>query len=292
MEARIRALAGRQYGHVTRAQLLDAGLGQAALEHRVHTRKLVPIYHGVYAVGAVRDDPPGRAAAAVLAGGPGALLSHASAAALWKITRRWPYTMEVMVLTDRRPPGIRTHRCRNLAGNDGRTQLGIRTTSAARALLDITPGLNDDEVARAVSDARINAHLKLGQLRDVLDRNPRHWGAKRLKPFVDRPNGPTRSEFERRFLKLTRTYGLPEPVLNTKLNGYEVDALFAVQRLIVELDGWDFHRDRRSFESDRERDAHQLAAGYRTLRITWERLCDEPHKEAERLLRILAMNGE
>jgi hypothetical protein len=271
---------------------LDLGLARGAIDGRIEVGRLVRVHQGVFAVGAVRDDPPARAAAAVLACGPGALLSHGSAAALWKIAQRWPYTMEVIVLTDRRPPGIRTHRCRNLAGNDRRTQLGIRTTSIARALLDITPGLNDDEVARAVSDARINAYLKLGQLRDVLDRNPRHWGTKRLRPFVDRPNGPTRSRFERRFLELTRTYGLPEPVLNTKVNGYEVDALFPAQRLIVELDGWDFHSDRASFKSDRERDAHQLAAGYRTLRITWERLCDELHKEAERLRRILAISGE
>ena len=53
--------------------------------------------------------------------------------------------------------------------------------------------------------------------------------------------------------------------------------------MIVELDGWAFHRDRVSFESDRNRDADTLAAGLVTVRITWERMTTEPQHEADRL---------
>ena len=71
------------------------------------------------------------------------------------------------------------------------------------------------------------------------------------------------------------------------MSGFEVDAYFPEQRLIVELDGGDFHRDRSVFESDRERDAVHLADGVPTLRITWDRLVDTPEREALRLRAIL-----
>lgn len=62
---------------------------------------------------------------------------------------------------------------------------------------------------------------------------------------------------------------------------------FPAERLIVELDGWDYHRDRHSFESDRDRDADTLAAGAATIRITWERMTHAPRREADRLQAIL-----
>jgi very-short-patch-repair endonuclease len=75
--------------------------------------------------------------------------------------------------------------------------------------------------------------------------------------------------------------------VNTRAVGYEVDALFRPERLIVELDGWDFHGTREAFESDRDRDAETLAAGFETVRITWERLKSDPEREAARLHAIL-----
>jgi very-short-patch-repair endonuclease len=73
----------------------------------------------------------------------------------------------------------------------------------------------------------------------------------------------------------------------THVAGYEVDALFVEERLIVELDSWDFHSDRDSFERDRDRDADTLAAGHETVRITWMRIEQRPAREADRLRQIL-----
>jgi hypothetical protein len=64
--------------------------------------------------------------------------------------------------------------------------------------------------------------------------------------------------------------------------------LFRAERLIVELDGWEYHGTREAFEDDRERDTDTLAAGFQTIRITWERLRDDPVKEADRLRAILS----
>jgi very-short-patch-repair endonuclease len=76
-------------------------------------------------------------------------------------------------------------------------------------------------------------------------------------------------------------------VLNTRLHGYEIDVLFPEERLIVELDGWDFHQTRDAFELDRERDAHALEQGLATVRVTKDRIDETPDREAARLHRIL-----
>jgi very-short-patch-repair endonuclease len=119
------------------------------------------------------------------------------------------------------------------------------------------------------------------------------WLQRRLdKAAVTRLLGyapePTRSEFEEAFQRFCRRFGLPKPETLATVYGYEVDALFAEQRLVVELDGWEFHSGRVAFASDRDRDADLLDFGYETVRITWERLHETPEREAARLKRILS----
>ena len=96
--------------------------------------------------------------------------------------------------------------------------------------------------------------------------------------MLHQPGGPrrTRSWGERRLLALVRQAGLPVPMTNRMLNGHEVDAVWADHRLIVEIDGYDFHGGRRAFETDRARDAAHVAAGYRVIRFTANQLRDEP----------------
>ena len=142
---------------------------------------------------------------------------------------------------------------------------------------------------RFINDGRRSGLITIDALDDVVRRFPLHPGAPLLREHLRNPTGPTRSEFEDAFLEFCRRFGLPTPKVNTTAAGFEVDAYFADERLIVELDGWDFHHDRGAFESDRERDATMLALGIATVRITWDRLTGEPEKEAERLLKILRM---
>jgi hypothetical protein len=286
-EQRVAALAGRQRGYVTRQQLLDLGLSRDAVTYRLRKGGLIRVHAGVYAVGHLPATGADRAYAAVLACGPGAVLSHGTAGCLWGLDKRWRTPIEVIVKTARRRPGIRTHRA-TLTRRDVRRHNGIRVTSPARTLLDIAPRLTEKALRRAVSDLRIARHLRLADLADLLTRCPNTHGAALLKPFVDVPRGPTRSELEDAFGDLSARFGLPRAELNTRAAGFEVDALFEAERLIVELDGWDFHGSREAFESDRDRDADTLAAGFETVRITWERLKGDPEKEAARLHAILA----
>jgi hypothetical protein len=285
-DARIADLAQGQRGYAARPQLLALGEKPAAIDYRVKVGRLIPDFAGVYAVGHLPMDPLDRAYGAVLACGDGAVLSHESAATLWGIYRRWRMPFHVTASSRRRRDGIVAHRDR-LHPHDRTRQLGLPVTSPARTVLDIAPDLTDKALARAVNDLLRQGYLNRSDLVELLVRCPRHPGARRLRPFAHSEQGPTASEFEDAFNAFAERYGLPVPLVNTKLHGFEVDAYFPEERVVVELDGWEFHSSRHSFISDRDRDATLLALGIVTVRITWERLIETPEREARRLLRIL-----
>ena len=285
-ELRLTSLAGRQRGYVKREQLLASGFGPGAIKYRVARGTLIPVYTGVYAVGHVPTSALDRAFAATLACSPHAALSHGTAASLWGIDRRWRTPFEITVPAARRRPGIRIHRAK-LHHRDIRLHDGIRVTSPARTILDISPRLTDKALTRAVNDLRIAGYLRPIDLNDLLRRHPTHQGAPRLRALADPRQGPTRSELEDAFQDLSVRFGLPPALINTTVAGYEVDALFPEEKVIVELDGYDFHRTKESFERDRERDATTLHYGFVTVRLTWERVTTTPEKEADRLLEIL-----
>ena len=243
--------------------------------------RLVRVHAGVYAVGHAQHSPHALAAAAVLACGDRAVLSHDSAAALWGI-RTWPRTPEVTCALEKRRPGIHTHRTQTLITQDVRRHRNIRVTSPSRTILDIEGRLTDAQLARAVNELRLADHLGATELRRLLT------ASRRVKALVDPDDHPTRSPAEDLFLAFCRRYGLPVPRLNVTLFGHEVDALFEDEKLIVEIDGWRFHRDQQSFEADRDRDATAIEHGFASYRITQTRLTRNPEPEAKRLTRTLA----
>jgi hypothetical protein len=267
----IATLAAPQLGNVTRAQLLGLGVPGSTVDGWIAAGKLVPIHTGVYAVGYRRLDPQARAMAAVLACGPGALLSHESAAALWG-WRRWPRTNEVTVTRDRRPRGIRTHRSATLRPGDRDRQLGVPVTVTERTIRDLGPRLTAAQRRRIVSDARFERRLDDGAVARLLGHGP----------------APTRSLLQDRFQTVViDAMGLPQPLTDTIVDGFEVDVAWPDHRLVVELDGWEAHGGRHAFAADRERDTALAASGWLVVRVTWERLRDDPRREGERLRRIL-----
>jgi very-short-patch-repair endonuclease len=288
VETVIAELAGRQRGYVTRRQLLDVGVGSKAIDYRIKVGRLIPVYTGVYAVGHVPSLPQDRAVGALLACGRSAVLSHGSAATLWRVFRRWDLPFAVTVPTARRRSGVRVHRA-SLARADVSTQLGVRVTSPARTLLDIAPRITEKTLTRAVNELRFARHLHIEQLADLLLRCPRHPGARRLIPFVETADNATRSKFERDFLAFTERFGLPRPRVNVRVAGREVDAYFPEERVIVELDGYEFHSSKDRFRSDRDNDADALTLDIVTVRVTTDRLERTPENEARRLHRILEL---
>jgi len=284
----IAVVAGRQFGYITREQLYGLGLSRRAVEVRIAAGRLIPVYRGVYAVGHVNITPLGRATAAVLACGGRAALSHGSAASLWGFNKYWDMPFEVTTPTVHIHKGIKVHRSRTLMRRDITWQLGVRVTTGERTALDIAPRLTERRLTRVVNDGRRAGHIHLDSLADVLARNPNHPGTKRLLRFIERPNkAPTNSPLEDDFEAFARRHGLPEPVTNTYLFGYEIDVLYPAERVIVEIDGYEFHSDRDSFGRDRNRDTIMLVAGYVTVRITEDRMKQNPEQEARQINTIL-----
>jgi hypothetical protein len=274
-------IADRQYGHVTRQQLLDLGLPSQTIVRWLGNRRLIQVHTGVYAVGHQQRTAVAKAMAAVLACGDQALLSHDSAAALWGV-RTWPAQPEVTAPHDRRRPGIRTHRTETLTRKDIRRHHNIRVTSPSRTMLDIQTRLTDKQLVRAVNELRLQKHLGGTELARLLETSTR------IANLIDPTQNPTRSGKEDEFVAFCKTHGLPTPGTNVKLFGKEVDALFEAEKVIVEIDDWSTHGSHKSFESDRKRDAVAAEHGYLTVRVTSASGGDDPHREAESLSRTLA----
>ncbi|MCW3067102.1 MAG: hypothetical protein JWN32_4274 [Solirubrobacterales bacterium] len=195
--------------------------------------------------------------------------------------------VEVSAAGRHRHDGVRAHRTRTLAHRDVTRHYGIPVTTPARTLLDLADVLDDAALARAVNDARLEAQLKLDHLAAQLTRSPGRRATRRLRPFVENADAPTRSTFEDAFLAFTERYGIPRPEVNQQVDGYEVDMLWREQHLVVELDSRTYHDTPGAFEDDRRRDADLLAAGFPVMRLTWRRFLSRPAGEAARLQALL-----
>ncbi len=263
----IAALAAQQRGLVTRKQLLAAGIPERSVSRRLAAGRLHRLHRGVYLVGHPVPPPLALELAALLACGPTAVLSHRTAAVLWRFLPSWAGPVEV-IAPDRRcrpRPGLKPHAAK-LQRPEITTRQALRITTPARTLADLASVLDPTELERATNEAEV-----LGL---VEGRSARA--------------GVTRSEAERRLLALLRRAGLPPTATNTRIAGQEVDVLYAEARLVVEMDGYAFHRTRAAFERDRRRDAELAAAGFRVVRVTWRALTTEPEALIARLAGALA----
>jgi very-short-patch-repair endonuclease len=229
--------------------------------------------------------------AAVLACGEEALLSNRDGAALWGLLPIVGTRVEVTVAGKLRArKGIVLHQVRALHPADRATREGIPVTSLARTLLDIAETEPERTFRQAWDQAERLRRLDLRAVAETCRRSPGRHGLKPLGALVadhTRYTPETKRELEALFFEFCREQHLPLPACNAMVEGFEVDALWPAQRLIVELDSWEFHGNRKAFERDRERDAVLQAAGYRVIRITWRRLVEEPAAVAALLRTML-----
>jgi hypothetical protein len=286
-------LAGRQWGVVSLAQLQAVGIGRSGVTRRVQAGRLRRVHRSVYAVGGAVLPREGRWLAAVMAAGPGAVLSHVSAAVHWNLLNYEPPRPEVTAPASRRgAPGIRLHRSHSLDAQDTTNHGGIPTTTVHRTLLDIAAQVPQHHLERALAQAERLQLYDHKAIEAVIHRANGHRGTKTLSKAIAADPQFTRGELEARMRKLVRDHGLPRPSFNVSLDapdhpGLEVDCYFPTHRLVVETDGWDTHRTRQAFEDDRAKDAALLAAGYRVVRFTWRQLRYDPQTVADRLTAIL-----
>jgi Transcriptional regulator, AbiEi antitoxin len=283
-DAAVSRIAKRQHRNITRNQLLSIGISATAVRNRLKIGLLhrTP-FPGVYTVGTPAVTPHERAYAAILAGGPTAVLSHEPAMVLHNIWHRWPRHPEITITKgDRRPKNVTVHRCRTLTHRDRTRQYGIPVTSPARTLYDMEPRLTDSQLTRAVNSALHEQILRKNDLAEFLGRHPND----RLAYFITAD--PSLSTAEDEFLPFCDEYGIPRPSMGYGLRGRTVDAIWLPEGLIAELDGWGSHNTEHDFEVDRDRDADNLTAEYPTIRITRRRFKREPARIAQQIKTILA----
>jgi very-short-patch-repair endonuclease len=257
---------------------------------RARAGRLHRIHQGVYAVGHSGLAQEGRWMAAVLACGGrtavdggnektaldrwGAALSHRSAAALWGLLPPTDFgPVDVSVAADsgrRRRQGIRLHRCLALSPASVTLNKGIPVTSAARTIVDLRRCASMKSRQGTVSQAELRRAIRQADLLGL-----------QIGSEVNRDR--TRSELEFLFLRLCRQHSLTMPEVNVRLGSLTVDFLWRGQRLIVETDGYRYHRGRASFEHDRNRDLTLKTMNYEVIRLSHAQIVDNP----ERIVRVL-----
>jgi very-short-patch-repair endonuclease len=271
-------IAASRHGVVTTAGLIAAGFGRGAIARRVADGRLRILHRGVFLVGPLKGERTD-AIAAVLACGAIAVVSHHAAAAIWGFRAAWHGPIDVTTTRQLRPrQGIRIHRARHIDPRDVTSRDGIPLTTPARTLLDLAGHLDRRTLARAIEEAQVQRLTTHAELAALQARSSGRRGARALNDALAQAHEPamTRSEAEAELLRLIRAARLPQPETNVCIAGYEVDFLWRAERLVVEVDGFAYHRTREAFERDRRKDADLQARGLRTTRVTYRQIQREP----------------
>lgn len=288
-DVRVAAIAGRQWGVVSVAELRGCGLSDDAIATRVRNGGLHPLHRRVYAVGHANPPLEGRFLAAVKACAPTGVLSHFSAATAWGMVEWDGRLPEVTVLRSRTPrhPNLRAHRTACLDERDVRWWNGMPITSPARTIIDVAAQLRERRLRRAVRQAQSLRLVSLEELAGALRRYRRRPGVRRLARIIATGPAPTRSILEDVVLEMMLDGGLEHPQVNAPLviDGRTVipDFRWPRQRLVVEADGAAWHAHKLAREEDAERQALLEAHGERVVRVTWDQVVT---RTAETLARL------
>lgn len=289
------AIASRQNGVVSHEQLVWAGINADMITRLIRRGFLHRLHRGVYAVGHVALPQFGREQAALLACGEDSVLSGRSALYLWGIRDAGPPDVEVTVAGRhcRKRRGIRLHLVHALDPREVRRRHGLQVTSPAWALIELAAVADLDELGDAVAQARVKRLLRAGELEAAASRGGRRAGAAAMRAFLRAETEPaiTRSRVERDFRRLFRAARLPQPKVNARVAGYEVDFLWPEQRVVLEVDSYTFHGHRRAFERDRGKTMALEDAGYHVIRVTPRQLLEEPYWVIAHVARALERYG-
>lgn len=282
-------LVASQHGVVSREQLVSLGFTPRAIDHRIARDRLRRVRRGVYVVGRPELSLEGQWMAAVLSCGPGAALSHESAAALWGI-RNQERAIEVSITrqSDLRRPGIVIHR-RSTPPTGAIVRFRrIPLTQPALTLVDLAARITQREVEAAVNEADKLDLIDPESLRLALPSLEGVPGVAVVRRVLDRKTFTlTDSELERRFLAVVRQAGLPAPRTRQWISGFRVDFFWPELGLVVETDGLRYHRTPTQQAKDRRRDQAHAAEGLCSLRFTHAQVASEP-RHVEHILQVVA----
>lgn len=272
----LQTIVAKQHGVVSIRQLKSLGVTPDAIRHQLSRGDLRRIHRGVYAVGLTQLTELGEFAAAILACGHGAVLSHRSAAILWELHEATAGVIDVTVpgRRVRSRDRIRVHSSSTCGAGDRRMRKGLPVTSPSLTVLDLAP-VNIRLAESALNEALLHRLTSEPEMRSLLERIPGHRGAAGMRRLLDASGGGfSRQAGEKAMTKLIRAAGLPKPLRNRRAHGFELDYFWPDLRLNIELDGYQWHSTRARLNSDRNRDADLVAHGVQVLRISYDQLED------------------
>ncbi len=274
---------------LSREQLLGLGFTAEAIKHRVATGRLHPLMRGVYAVGRREVGQEGRWTAAVLVCGEGAVLSHRSAAALYGIgtERLWERRQGTRIgLIELSAPhsvskreGIKVRRRQALRPERLTTHRAIPVTAITQTLVDLATLEPPNRIERAVNEADKHDHIDPESLRRAIEGHPGEPGVRALRAVLDKDTFLlSDDELELLFHPLVWEAGLPLPESKVEVNEFEVDFHWPALGLVVETDGWRYHRTPAAQTRDALRDQVHTASGLTPLRFShWQVKHDPAH---------------
>jgi very-short-patch-repair endonuclease len=273
------------------SQLLALGITRGSYEHRVGSGALRRVFPSVLCLVDPLLEPWAVETAALLYAGVNAVLSHQTAAALWRLTSIPSFVAITMAGRHARSqPGLKIHEVKALDIRDVIIHNGFPVTTPARTLIDCATNGNID---RLLNEARVLELVTDGALTAAMARCPGRKGTGPLRRLLsDRyERGYSRSDAERRLRRLIKAGGLDPPTYNTYVLTFQVDAVWPQQRVVVEVDGYRFHGHREAFERDRKRDQTLIGAGYLVVRTTWRQLVQEPMAVAVAIAKALTLRA-
>jgi very-short-patch-repair endonuclease len=277
---------------------MEEGWSEGAVKKRIAAGRLHRLHSGVYSVGHRLIQREGRWMAAVLASGPDAVLSHRSAAALWRLREDSRATIDITTPHRSRSwHHIRRH-VSPTPPDEVTSKDGIPVTTVPRTILDLSATEPLDVVRALIREMEFRELWDSLSLWDLVERYPGRRGRRKviaaLEGIKDEPSGERKSPLEGRFAPFLRNHHLPLPRFNDPITvgdkTFKVDCHWPDLRHIVELDGWQGHKGRSAFREDRARDRKLSVAGYTVTHITWNQLDDEPEEIASDLRVFLGIS--
>jgi hypothetical protein len=283
---RFERLLNSQYGRVTRAQLQALGVPNTTIRGWIETGRLYRVLPKVYAVGHRAPSREAELWAAILYAGPGAMLSHGTAAQWHGLIDHPPRAIEVS--TPRQVGSIKGVRVYGRRETTRHLHARIPVTSTAQTVLDLAATAELKLVRRALAVLDYRHELDLAALEALCTHG--RAGSKRLRealashePELAHTNGPLEVEF----LEWCERHRVPVPEFNAVVHGVQVDAHWPGRNLIVELDGYDNHSSRAQLRRDKQNDLQLRGKGMTVLRYDRELIRRRPRPIRTEILRLL-----
>jgi hypothetical protein len=298
--AAVAALAGRQYGLVTWDQALAAGLSPAVIRRLIAQGHLVRVARGLYRLAGFKATWRSRLMAACLQAGRDAVVSHRSAAAVWRLEGfEPPLTIDLSIPHSRRPriERARVHR-RDVPRRSFRD--GIPVTPIPETILDLCAiSANQGIPLRALDDVRRRSLVSTAELtRCAADHSERRTaGIPLYRSLLERRLGrtPPGTVFAAEVLELLVAAGLPEPECEVwvAIGGrrYRIDLAYPRPKIAIECLGKIGHLNERAFEEDPVRNNNFALDGWLQLQVTYWRVQENPEAVVSSVKAALACRG-